>query len=282
MEINVTSKRLQLNHVNLHYLDYGGTGPLAVLLLHGGGAHAHWFDFIGPSLTQHGRIIAVDLRGHGDSTPVDPPVYTYDTYLQDLRALLQAEQISTPVLLGHSMGGILAVKYAGTWPQEMQALIVCDSRPVYSPEAADFLRRTGQYRGREYTSEEDYVARFRIRPEGLRAPQKVHRYIARHAGRQSSNGQWVHKIDRQVYAQREAINTLPFWQQITCPTLFLHAEQGSRLTPKRIQQVQEACPQVGFAEVADAGHHLMLDQPDQTVALVKAFFQDNDFFKTEG
>ena len=273
MEILSTSKRLQLDDVNLHYLDYGGTGPLGMLLLHGGGANAHWFDFIGPSLAQHGRVLAVDLRGHGDSTPAEPPVYTYEAYLQDIRALLNAEQIATPVLMGHSMVGILMVQYAGTWPQEVHALIVCDSRPVYSPEVTDFLRQTGQWQGREYATQEDYIAHFRIRPDGLRAPQEIHRYIASHAGKQLPHGTWVHKMDRRVYAQRDAVDTLPFWQQVTCPTLFLRAEHSSRLTPALLQQIKDACPQVESAEVAEAGHHLMLDQPAQTVALVREFLR---------
>jgi pimeloyl-ACP methyl ester carboxylesterase len=273
METLSTSKRLQLDNVNLHYLDYGGTGPLSMLLLHGGGANAHWFDFIAPSLIQYGRVLAVDLRGHGDSTPAEPPVYTYDAYLQDLRALLNAERLVAPVLLGHSMGGLLMVQYAGTWPQEVQALIVCDSRPVYSPEVTGFLRQTGQWQGREYATQEDYIAHFRIRPDGLRAPQETHRYIARHAGKQLPNGNWVHKMDRRVYAQRDPVDTLPFWQRVTCPALFLRAEQSSRLTPALLQQIKDACPQVEAVEVAEAGHHLVLDQPAQTVTLVREFLQ---------
>jgi pimeloyl-ACP methyl ester carboxylesterase len=244
-----------------------------MLLLHGGGANAHWFDFIGPSLAQHGRVIALDLRGHGDSTPAEPPLYTYDAYLQDLRAVCAAEQIATPILMGHSMGGMLTVKYAGTWPQEVQALIVCDARPIYSPEVADVLRQTGRRRGREYATQGDYIAHFRIRPDGLRASQEVHQYIARQAGRQLPQGTWAHKIDRRVYAQRDAIDTLPFWRRVACPVLFLRAEQHSRLPTAQLQLVKEACPQVECVEVAHAGHHLVLDQPEQTVALVREFLR---------
>jgi pimeloyl-ACP methyl ester carboxylesterase len=259
--------------VNIHYLDYGGLGALGMLLLHGGGANAHWFDLIGPALTPYGRVMAVDLRGHGDSTPAEPPVYTDTAHLQDLRALLAAERFVLPVLLGHSMGGILALQYADNWPQETQALIVCDSRPIYAAEIADRLRQTGQRQGREYDSQEEYIAHFRIRPDGLRAPQEVQRHIAQAAGRQLPNGKWAHKIDRRVYTQRTTVNTFLYWQQVRCPVLFLYAEHGARLTSALRQQIKDLCPQVEFAEVADAGHHLVLDQPAQTVALVSEFLQ---------
>ena len=273
MKITATRKSLQLDHVNLHYLDYGGEGRLSMLWLHGGGANAHWFDFVGPPLTQHGRVLAVDLRGHGDSTPVDPPVYTYDAYMADLRALFEAEQIHKPILLGHSMGGMLAVRYTGLWPLEVGALVICDARPVYSPEVADNLRQTGHRKGREYPSQEEYIAHFRIRPDGLRASQDVHRYIASYGGRQLPNGRWAHKIDRRAYTQREAIDTLLYWQQVTCPALYLRAEHSSRLTPEHLQQLQGVCPHVECVEITGAGHHLTLDQPAQTVTRVREFLQ---------
>jgi pimeloyl-ACP methyl ester carboxylesterase len=273
MQTNTTSKYLQLEHVNLHYLDYGGSGPQTLVLVHGGGANAHWFDFVGPVLGRSCRVLAVDLRGHGDSSWAEPPIYTFEAHMQDLRALFQAERLTAPLLMGHSMGGILLTQYTGTWPQEVGALIVCDSRPVYSEEAADLLQQMGQRPGRAYPTLEEYVAHFRIRPDGLRAPQTVHHYIARSAARQLPDGTWMHKIDRRVYAQRTALNTLPFWQRITCPALVLRAEHSARLTPALVQQICEVCPHLEWSDIAGAGHHLMLDQPEQTATLVRTFLQ---------
>jgi pimeloyl-ACP methyl ester carboxylesterase len=193
--------------------------------------------------------------------------------MQDLRALFQAEHLTAPLLIGHSMGGILLTQYTGTWPQEVGALIVCDSRPVFSDEAADLLQQTGQRPGREYPTLEEYVAHFRIRPDGLRAPQAVHHYIARSAARQLPSRRWMHKIDRRVYAQRTSTNTLPFWQRITCPVLVLRAEHSSRLTPALLHDVQKVCPHMEWMDVAGAGHHLTLDQPEQTATLIRTFLQ---------
>jgi len=271
MQSNSTSKYLQLEHVNLHYLDYGGPGPQTLILVHGGGANAHWFDLIGPALAHSCRVLAVDLRGHGDSSWAEPPIYTFEAHMQDLRSLFQAEHIVAPLLMGHSMGGILLTQYTGTWPQEVGALIVCDSRPVYSEEAADLLQQLGQRPGREYPTIEEYIAHFRIRPDGLRAAPAVHHYIARSAARPLPSGTWMHKIDRRVYAQRTSMNTLPFWQRIICPALVLRAEHSSRLTPALLQQIREVCPHMEWSDVAGAGHHLMLDQPEQTTTLVRAF-----------
>ncbi|MGE3539097.1 MAG: alpha/beta fold hydrolase [Candidatus Tectimicrobiota bacterium] len=273
MQFTGISKHLPLATVTLHYLDYGGTGPQTIVCIHGGGANVHWFDFLGPLLTPWCRVLAVDLRGHGDSSWAEPPDYTFETHLEDLRALFQTEGIHTPILLGHSMGGVLVTQYTGTWPQEVRALIVCDSRPVYSHETAETLQDTARRPGREYSSLAEYMAHYRIRPEGLRTSQDVHAYLARLAARQRPNGMWAHKIDRRVYAQRQPVNTLSFWQRITCPVLILRAEQSPRLTPVLLQQVAEVCPHMEWAEVRGAGHHLMLDQPEQTAQLIQAFLQ---------
>ena len=197
--------------------------------------------------------------------------------MQDLRALFHAEHIPRPLLMGHSMGGILLTQYTGTWPRDVGALLVCDSRPVYSEEAADVLQQMGRRASREYATLEDYIAHFRIRPDGLRAAQEMQRYIARSAARQLPSGMWMHKIDRRVYAQRGPLNTLPFWQRIRCPVLVLRAEYSPRLTPALLQQIKEVCPHMESAHVAEAGHHLMLDQPEQTVALVREFLQRHRF-----
>ena len=126
---------------------------------------------------------------------------------------------------------------------------------------------------------EEYMAHFRVRPEGLRAAPEVHRHIARSAAHQLPSGMWMHKIDRRVYAQRQPLDTLPFWQRITCPALVLRAEHSPRLTPALLQNMKEACPHMEWAEVAEAGHHLMLDQPAQTVTLVSEFLRQHAFLE---
>jgi pimeloyl-ACP methyl ester carboxylesterase len=266
------SKRLETQHVNLHYVDYGQPGSRGLVMLHGGGANTHWYDFIGPTLSQHCHALALDLRGHGDSTPVEPPLYTYDAYMDDIRALLQAEQLQRPVLMGHSMGGMLMVRYTSANVHDIGALIICDARPVYGEEDQERLHRTAQRPGREYKTKEDYVAHFRIRPDGLRAAPDVHRYIAECSCKQLPHGTWVHKIDRRTYAQRQMIDTLPLYTKITCPVLFLWAEH-SRVSVGMIQQLRAACPHAEIAPVADSGHHLTLDQPQQTIRLVQDFLQ---------
>src|SRR5688572_13416313 len=79
-----THRHVDAGGVKLHYLDYGTEGKPTMLCIHGGAANGHWFDYIAPGLTDRYHVIALDLRGHGDSDPVDPPSYLYSDYARDI------------------------------------------------------------------------------------------------------------------------------------------------------------------------------------------------------
>jgi pimeloyl-ACP methyl ester carboxylesterase len=275
------SKRLALQDVELHYLDYGGDGPPCMLLVHGAGAHVHWFDFVGPPLAALGRVLAVDLRGHGDSTWANPPLYTIDAYLEDLRRLLRAERFVSPVLIGHSMGGLLALSYAANQPHKVGALIVCDTRMGYSEETAERLRQIGHRRGREYASQKDFISHFQVRPEGLQAPDDVRRYVAAWAGKRLPDGSWAHKLDRRVYAQRQAVDTFSLWPKVTCPTLLIHARSSNRLPSEILSRIRKVCPQTESIAITGSGHHLMLDRPDAFVEAIRVFLQHHHLLSDE-
>ena len=84
-----TSHFVEANGVKLHYLDYGTAGRRPMLCVHGGAAHAHWFDFVAPGLSRDHHVLAHDLRGHGDSAWADPHTYSFKTHAEDINALLE-------------------------------------------------------------------------------------------------------------------------------------------------------------------------------------------------
>ena len=127
--------------VELAYLDWGGDGPLAVLLHANGFCAATWAP-IAAALRDRFRVIAIDARGHGDSTSVvpdsDPDAYTWETLARDIDCALAAlltrigcERIALGV--GHSMGGALVTHNAVLRPERFEKLLLCD--PVLMPPA---------------------------------------------------------------------------------------------------------------------------------------------------
>jgi 3-oxoadipate enol-lactonase len=119
-----------VNGLRLSYRDVG-KGPV-VLLLHGLGASMSDWDEVVPLLSQQYRVITPDLRGHGDSER-SKRRYQPDGFADDIEALLAAIGIEDYVVVGHSMGGAVALTLALRQPQGLRGLVIANSVPGFNP-----------------------------------------------------------------------------------------------------------------------------------------------------
>lgn len=261
---------MEADGLRLHYLDYGTAGKPAMLCLHGGAAHAHWFDFVAGAFTPDYHVLALDQRGHGDSEWADPPDYSYARYAADLSRVVEQLGLRDFVLVGHSMGGQVALEYAAHYPGRVARLVVVDSLLLLDASRIASMRALGARSGRAYESLEAFAARYRLRPEGTRAAPAVLRHIALHSARRHDEG-WRHKFDRNVYARRESADSAPNWNRVRIPALLVKAQHSGRISPEVFAEVKSRCPQVELAEVPDADHHVTLDNPAGFVSAVTAF-----------
>jgi pimeloyl-ACP methyl ester carboxylesterase len=108
------------NGIRLHYLDWGGLGPV-LILIHGGLDNAHIFDDLAPAFTDHFRVIAYDLRGHGRSDAKGP--FDTTTRTKDLRGLMDSLGIAKAHLAGWSLGGNEITAMAGTHSERVDRIV---------------------------------------------------------------------------------------------------------------------------------------------------------------
>jgi pimeloyl-ACP methyl ester carboxylesterase len=266
-----TSRFVEAGGLRLHYQDFGTAGKPAMLCLHGGAAHAHWFDFVAGAFTADYHVRALDQRGHGDSEWADPPSYAYERYAADLAEVVEQLDLRNFVLIGHSMGGTVSLEYASTYPGRVSRLIVVDSTLQMTPERVAALRDVGSRRGSNYATREEFLARFRLRPAGTSAAPEVLRHLAQNSARQFPDGTWRHKFDRNVYATRETSDGLPRWNRIHIPALLVKAARSQRISPQVYAEVKARCPHIELAEVPHCDHHVTLDNPAGFVKVVKRF-----------
>lgn len=257
--------------LRLHYLDYGCAGRPPMLCVHGGAAHAHWFDYAAPGFSADYHVRALDLRGHGDSAWADPPDYTYARYASDLAEVVEKLDLRDFVLIGHSMGGLASLVYAANHPGRVGRLVVVDSMMHMTEDRVAAIRSVGQRQGSSYATREDFAARFRLRPAGTTASPQVVRRMAFHSCRQDADGSWRHKFDRDVYATRENLDGMPCWERVRIPALLVKGDRSPRITPQIFSAVKARCPQAELAEVANSDHHVTLDNPAGFVQAVKTF-----------
>ena len=266
-----TSRFVEAGGLKLHYLDYGAAGHPAMLCIHGGAAHAHWFDFVAPGFCADYHVLSLDQRGHGDSAAAAPPDYSFERYAADLDEAVAKLGLTDFVLIGHSMGGTVALTYAATYPGRVGKLVVVDSTVQMTPDRVAKLREVGTRQGSSYATREEFVARYRLRPAGTTAAPEVLHHLAQRSSRQHADGTWRHKFDRNVYATRETIDGLPCWGRIRIPALLVKGDLSDRITPQVYAEVQKHCPQIELAEVTNSNHHVTLDNPTEFVREVKAF-----------
>jgi pimeloyl-ACP methyl ester carboxylesterase len=265
------SRFVDIGGLKLHYQDFGTAGKPVVVCLHGGAAHGHWFDYVAGPLRADFHVLALDQRGHGDSGWVSPPAYSYHDYAADLDQVAVKLDLRDFTLIGHSMGGMVAIVYAATWPGRMKKLVVVDTSINLSEERIAAMRDVGSRGGSSYATREELVARYKLRPGNSLAPAQVVRHIAAHSAKQFPDGGWRHKFDRSVYALRERMDGLPLWDRIKVPALLVRAERSQRITPEVVAAVKARAPQVELATVADADHHVTLDNPAGFVSAVRPF-----------
>ena len=268
-----TSHVVDANGVRLHYLDYGTAGQRPMLCIHGGAAHAHWFDYVAPGFTPDHHVLAMDQRGHGDSARADPKTYAWQTFANDVNALVEKLDLRDYVLVGHSMGGMVSLLHAATHPERIGRLVVVDSVMLMPMERVNRMRAFGERPATAYATREVLIARYRLEggEKHMTAPEVLQR-MATHSARQNADGSWQHKADRGVYANFQQIEGVPLWEQVKVPALVIRGGTHSpRFTPDIMAEIHARAPQVQVAEVTETDHHVTLDNPQGFIDVVRAF-----------
>lgn len=267
------SQFIDVNGTTLHYLEWGEKTNPPFILLHGGSAHAHWWDHIAPALAQSYRVLAFDLRGHGDSAWLEPPAYEIRDYVADLEAVITTLQLNSPILLGHSLGGFIALSDATAQASILRALIVVDIGPQL--RHSRYMRLLRALPPPIYQDQADLSDRFRLLPADTQAPADLLRHIARHSVQCGEDGNLRLKGDRAAMI-RQPCDLRPLLPTIVCPTLLLRGQNSKNLSTEKLTQMLHACPQAQGREIPAAGHHVFLDQPSLFLDIVTNFLHEKE------
>lgn len=259
---------IRVQGVDLHCLEWGTPTAPPLLLLHGGAAHAHWWDHIAPAFAQDYRVLALDLRGHGDSGWFVPPAYEVEDYVADVAEVMTALNLVRPVLIGHSLGGFVAMACAIAAPQAVRALVVVDIGTRLG--GSRFLRLLRAVPPPVYRDEADLLSRFRLLPVETSASPALLREIARHSVRAQVDGSLRLKCDRATLT-RGPRDLRAQLAQIHCPTLFVRGEKSDNVSAATLHTLATCCPRAQGVAIEGAGHHVFLDQPEAFLRAVQTF-----------
>ena len=266
--------RLDAGPVGLSCLVWPNDGPTAVLL-HGNGGHAHWWDALVPGLVPGWRLVAPDLRGHGESAWAQPPRYAIADFARDVDAVLDALAPGPVALVGHSMGARVAAWYAANRPERVRGLALLDTRtsPVDPVTAVRWRGQVaGRREGRGYPTYADAIAAFRFVPDEPGVAADVVANLAQHAVRERGPGDWTFRFDRAVLAlDGDGMNDLgALLPRIRCPTLVLAGADSWVMDATERAAIVAAIPDA-TVRVFPGGHHFFLTRPAPVAAELRAF-----------
>jgi esterase len=260
---------ISVNGLRLHYLEWGSSAKLPLLLLHGIGRDAHSFDHIAPSFADEYHVVAVDLRGHGDSSWHPAGAYLVDDFVSDIERLVEQLRLADLVVLGNSTGGRVAQVYAGRHADRVRALIVEDVGPERPKDiAAGFARRV-QEEANGWKSEAELLAHLKAQSSAV--SDDLLRAHVRSATKRRDDGRLVWKRDPKLVNGFVPTELWADVRRISSPALYLLGGKSTIVSAETQAEIARTIPKVEIVVMPGIGHYPHLEAPAEYVRLVKDF-----------
>ncbi len=268
------------SHPALHYLEWPGPAVTPdVLMLHGGGLHAHTFDVLGNLLSGHARCIALDLRGHGDSGWCEPTGYGSAAIADDIDTVCEALALEVVVIVGHSLGGMGAMVWAARARPNLAGLVILDVAPEMGAEGTGavnaFVELNPTFANMEEVDEflatsfpgsagaDGMAANLRWGDDGR-------------LGFKYDTGQFAGMNLALGDAQRDVV------RQIGCPTRILRGVRSKVISAGAAAELAALIPGATWGEVPYAGHTIQSSNPTALAAEVVQFLSVLNLLPREG
>lgn len=288
-ETGPASRVYYSQRLRLHYVDWGNSAAPPLLLVHGGRDHCRNWDWVARRLRKDWHVIAPDLRGHGDSEWSKSANYSMAGYVYDLAQLIHQLKLAPVTIIGHSLGGAIAVRYAGIYPETVKRFVAIEGlgrSPKSRAENAaksmvekmrawiDEQREAAGRLPRRYKSIEDAFARMQEQNKHL--SQEQARHLTVHGVVQNEDGTYTWKFDNYVRVFLPYDMPQPdieaLWHNIASPSLMVYGKESWASDPRtdgRAAHFKEAT----FVQIAGAGHWVHHDQLETFMKLVEPFLK---------
>ena len=260
-----------VNGLRLHYLDWGAAPKPALILLHGIARHAHTFDHLASNLARDYHVIALDMRGHGDSAWSPEGAYLVEDYVKDLEGLVAQLGLRRLTLLGNSTGGRVVQVFAGLHAELVERLVVEDVGPERPQDIADGFARRVQQEANGWASEDELVAQLVM--QNRRTPEPILRTYAHFGVKPQANGRLVWKRDPNLV---KGFVSTELWSQvskITSPTIYVIGG-GSRIVPAETQQrLKQTLRDCEIVTMPGLGHYPNEEDTPGFLAILNKFLR---------
>ena len=266
MKIPHQTGTVRSGDVDIFYRRLGKPGATPVLLVHGLSYFSYDWLPVAQALGTEREIVAMDMRGFGDSAWSPAKDYSVPTMANDIVAVLDHLGWSRVILSGHSMGGRSTTCVAAKHAQRVAGLVLVDYSPDNAPAGSKRVSHTVANVPERFASVDEALKYF-----GKTDRERFEAYLKR------VDGGLI--VKRDVYFQdlfrsgQKPVLGVDMWQligEVRCPVLSLRGKRSDMYAPETMEKMKAANPRLQVAEV-DAGHDIGGENPQGYVAAVKPF-----------
>ena len=258
---------------SLHYLDWGNATAPPLVCVHGYTSSAQTFNVVARHFMDRAHVMAPDVRGHGESAWSPTGAYTYADQASDLAAFVDQLGLGRFTLIGTSMGGIIAMTYAGEHADRLAGLILNDIGPDVETGSSRITQIVGS-RPDDFATLEDAIAyRCEMSPVMVSRTPEDQRETTLGVVRRRDDGRWGWKLDPAYVTQRvtqgppKRPNLWPVLERIPCQTLVVWGTESDVLSEAQAQRMVKALPKGELVAVPGVVHAPHLMEPAARAAL---------------
>jgi pimeloyl-ACP methyl ester carboxylesterase len=273
-------KHITVNGLRLHYIEWGASGEKTILILHDLVDDAHSWDTFSSYFAEKHRVIVLDLRGLGDSEWAKDGEYSFDAFVGDVAGVIGTLNLSPVAILGHSLGGIIGMRYAMSHSETVNHLITIDTPPSTPRLPIHQLRDTLESLRDDCGSLEEMVALHRPAPPLWN--EEMLQQLVRRLTNDTPDGRVVMKLDYRglLAADRQGKGPLSWdlWDSLDhlqCPTLILQVGRTPSLLQSRVaKKFHRRLPGSALVEMSHVSHMAHIEDPVTLAQLVEGFLDD--------
>jgi pimeloyl-ACP methyl ester carboxylesterase len=273
LDAQATDRFVKVNGLRIHYLDWGAADKQPMILLHGIGRVAHTFDHLATHFNSKYHVMAVDMRGHGDSDWDPQANYLVEDYAKDIEGLATELHLRNIVIWGNSTGGRVAQVFAGLHPELVAAVISEDVGPERPREIADGMtNRLRQEDERGWASEDALFAE--LKASNARTADEILRAYAHYGSKSRSDARIIWKRDPNIGKGFVPTELWRFVREIKSPIIYVLGGRSTIVPAATQEELRKALPQAQFVTLPGLGHYPSEENPKDFLAVVDRFLSE--------
>jgi pimeloyl-ACP methyl ester carboxylesterase len=259
-----------VNGLRIHFLDWGAEAKPPLIMLHGIGRVAHTFDHIAPHFAPNYHVMAVDMRGHGDSDWDPKGAYLVEDYTKDIEGLAAQLHLRNITIWGNSTGGRVAQVFAGLHPELVSAVIAEDVGPERPTQVAESVtRQLKQEDEKGWASEDELLSQ--LKTSNPRTPEEILVAYAHYGSKRRPDGRVIWKRDPAIGNGFVPTELWRFVREIKSPIIYVLGGRSTIVPAGTQDELKKALPQAQIATIPGVGHYPSEENTQAYLAIVDKF-----------